>query len=55
MTIAASWKTAMEKESNARVTYPQVYHSTTGAANPITLVNLFEKTVQLGRNHPLSK
>ncbi|XP_070505242.1 putative fatty acyl-CoA reductase CG5065 [Chironomus tepperi] len=54
MTIAASWKTAIEKEANPATVCPQVYHSTSGAANPITLKDLFDRTAVLGREHPLN-
>ncbi|KAL7013489.1 hypothetical protein ACKWTF_015423 [Chironomus riparius] len=50
MIIAASWKTAMNKEANG----PQVYHITSGAVNPITLYDVFERTLKLARQFPLN-
>lgn len=55
MTIAASWKTAIDKESNPNATFPQIYHSTSGSDNPITLRELFITTQNIGRTEPLSE
>lgn len=55
MTIAASWKAAIDKELNQNATFPQIYHSTSGSDNPITLKELFNTTQNIGRTEPLSK
>ena len=55
MTIAASWKVAVDKELNPNATFPQIFHSTTGTDNPITLKEAFVTTQNLARIDPLSK
>ena len=55
MTIAASWKVAVDKEFNPNTNYPLIFHSTTGSDNPITLKEAFVTTQNLGRTDPLSK
>lgn len=55
MTIAASWKAAIDRELNPQTSFPQIFHSTTGTDNPITLKEAFVTTQNLGRTEPLSE
>lgn len=55
MTIAASWKAAMEKASNPQALFPLVYHSSSGEQNPITMKQLFHSSRDYGRIQPYSK
>ena len=55
MTIGASWKVAIDKELNPKASFPQIFHSTSGTDNPITLKEAFVTTQNLGRTDPLSE
>jgi hypothetical protein len=54
LAIAASYKAAYDRETGANVQFPQVYHSTSGNENPMTLKELVDTIVELGRTKPLS-
>ncbi|XP_070505220.1 putative fatty acyl-CoA reductase CG5065 [Chironomus tepperi] len=54
LAIAASVKASYDRESGAKIMNPQVYHSTSGNENPITLKESFDVFVELGRIKPLN-
>ena len=48
-------KAFYDKESGTKISHPQVYHSTSGNDNPITLKDSFDIFINLGRTKPLSR